>query len=370
MQFQSRTATERISRRGAVAVTATVLILFLSATGRAQKLDSSRYRNGPAVRKAFRQVIADARLSMVRVRGEVKDGEAKDVALGVVVDSAGFVLTKASELKSPLECRLQDGRKLSARIVGVNRDYDLAMLKIDTTELPAIKWASKADAAVGAWLATPGLKEDPIAVGVVSVARRKIPRQRAMLGIELVADETRPKIKQVFPNSGAARAGLKADDVITRVAGQIVKTREALIRALSAFRPGDTLNLLIRRGDDEKSLRATLGDRVSSRPNRANLQNRLGGRLSGRRFGFDAVLQHDTVLRPRDCGGVVVGLDGRAVGVNIARAGRVESYAIPAAIVVSLLDDLKSGKLAPPETVAKAEDDEPAPPALPEDPPK
>jgi serine protease Do len=370
MKVESRIEVGRMHRRGAVAVAATLLVLFLSASGWAQKLDAARLRNGSAVRKAFRQVVADARQSTVRVievqqSGDEKDD--KDLALGVVVDSAGFVLTKASELNGSLECRLQDGRKLSARIVGLHRDYDLAMLKIDATKLPAVKWASGDDAAVGAWLATPGMDQDPVSVGVVSVARRKIPRQRAMLGIELVADETLPKIKQVFPNSGAARAGLKANDVITRVAGQKVKTREALIRALRAFRPGDTLNLLIRRGNEEKSLSATLGDSVSSRPNRANLQNQLGGRLSRRRAGFDAILQHDTVLRPRDCGGVIVGLDGRAVGINIARAGRIESYAIPAAIVVSLLDDLKSGKLAPPNSVVKTEDDEPAPPALPED---
>jgi serine protease Do len=370
MKVESRIAAGRIDRRAVVAVTAAVLILFLSATGWAQRLDSTRYRNGSAVKKAFRQVVADARLSMVRVRGDDKDGEYKDIALGVVVDSAGFVLTKASELTGTLECRMQDGRKLSAHIVGVHRDYDLAMLKIDATELPAIKWASETDVAVGAWLATPGLDLDPVSVGVVSVARRKIPRQRAVLGIEFVADEIRPKIKQVFPNSGAARAGLKANDIITAVAGQVVKTREAVKRALSAFRPGDTLNLLIRRGDDEKLLRATLGDPVSSFPNRGSRQNQLGGRLSRRRAGFDAVLQHDTVLRPRDCGGVIVDLNGYAVGINIARAGRIETYAIPAAIVVLLLDDLKSGKLAPPTLVVVATDDEPAPPALPEDPAK
>ena len=59
------------------------------------------------------------------------------------------------------------------------------------------------------------------------------------------------------------------------------------------------------------------------------------------------VLQHDTVLRPNQCGGPVVNLDGQAVGVNIARAGRVASYALPASVVLPLLEELKSGRLAP-----------------------
>ena len=62
---------------------------------------------------------------------------------------------------------------------------------------------------------------------------------------------------------------------------------------------------------------------------RSDFQNSLGGKLSVRRFGFPLAFQHDTVLRPSDCGGPVVDLDGRVVGFNIARAGRTESYALP-----------------------------------------
>ena len=40
-------------------------------------------------------------------------------------------------------------------------------------------------------------------------------------------------------------------------------------------------------------------------------------------------------------------LDGKVVGINIARAGRVASYALPGEVVWPLLDELKSGKLAP-----------------------
>jgi len=42
------------------------------------------------------------------------------------------------------------------------------------------------------------------------------------------------------------------------------------------------------------------------------------------------------------------------IGINIARAGRTESYAIPADAAQSLLLDLMSGKLAPKETTAAA----------------
>jgi S1-C subfamily serine protease len=80
---------------------------------------------------------------------------------------------------------------------------------------------------------------------------------------------------------------------------------------------------------------------------RRDYQNNLGSTLSSRRFGFDQAFQHDTVLAPNDCGGPLVDIEGRVVGFNIARAGRTESYAIPANIVVSRMYDLMSGNLAP-----------------------
>jgi serine protease Do len=48
------------------------------------------------------------------------------------------------------------------------------------------------------------------------------------------------------------------------------------------------------------------------------------------------------VLAPAECGGPLVGLDGRAVGLNIARAGRVASYALPAADVLDAVAEMRS----------------------------
>src|SRR5262249_11927645 len=52
------------------------------------------------------------------------------------------------------------------------------------------------------------------------------------------------------------------------------------------------------------------------------------------------------------CGGPLVDLDGKTVGINIARAGRTETYAIPSEEVQALLADLKSGKLTGKEDLA------------------
>jgi hypothetical protein len=77
----------------------------------------------------------------------------------------------------------------------------------------------------------------------------------------------------------------------------------------------------------------------------------MGSTLSNRRGGFPAIMQSDLVIKHTDCGGPAVTLDGKAVGLIIARAGRTESYAIPSERVQALIDPLKSGKLKPKEVV-------------------
>jgi S1-C subfamily serine protease len=54
----------------------------------------------------------------------------------------------------------------------------------------------------------------------------------------------------------------------------------------------------------------------------------------------DPGLWHDTILRPNDCGGPLVDLAGRAVGINLARGERVISRALPAATVHIMLTQL------------------------------
>jgi serine protease Do len=57
-----------------------------------------------------------------------------------------------------------------------------------------------------------------------------------------------------------------------------------------------------------------------------------------------------------------VSLSGQAVGLNIARAGRVETYAVPADVVKTLIRELRSGHVVPLETApteASAEADRP-----------
>lgn len=286
-------------------------------------------RSQSKVLAAFRDTVKTPALSTVRIYSE-----GRRAALGAVVRSDGYVVTKASELRGELECQLFSGKRLPAQLLARDSALDLAVLKIEAQNLPEVRWA-EADPPVGSLLATPGLERDPVAIGVVSVGRRKIPKPPAALGVQLDEVDSPAKIIRVIPDSAAQKAGVENEDIVLQVNDKKIASRRELVETIRNFMPGDRVKLLIQRGTEQKTLEAVLGGihQIFEGEDRAEFQNNLGGPLSERRAGFDAALQHDTILRPYDCGGPLVNLDGAAIGLNIARAGRVESYAIPADVV-------------------------------------
>ncbi|BBO35393.1 S1C family serine protease [Lacipirellula parvula] len=294
-----------------------------------------RLTDGPQVRSAFRDVVKDVVAATVSIQCDGKQS-----ALGGIISPDGWIVTKATPLCGKLTVELADGRKLPATTVAESGQHDLALLKVDATNLPSLDLnAANGSPKVGSWLASTGHSKDPVAVGVVSVPPRVIPSQAGVLGVQI--DEVEARIVQVFPDTAAEEAGVEPEDLIVEVNGKKVASREKLKEVIASFNPGDEVELVIDRSGEEVKLHATLtGDFPGLPMGRSEFQNNLGGKLSVRRFGFPLAFQHDTVLRPADCGGPVVDLDGHVVGFNIARAGRTESYALPAEAVQGVLKEL------------------------------
>lgn len=67
---------------------------------------------------------------------------------------------------------------------------------------------------------------------------------------------------------------------------------------------------------------------------------RTDERVSRRRNGFPACLQHDADLEPEDCGGPLIDIDGTLIGINIARGSHSAALAIPAETVRQLVHEL------------------------------
>ncbi|MGC4003796.1 MAG: PDZ domain-containing protein [Pirellulales bacterium] len=227
-------------------------------------------------------------------------------------------------------------------------------MKIAATDLEPVVWRTSDDPALGSFLVTSGNGDEPVAIGVMSVKARRFSAPSGLLGILLEQGEYGPQILRVVEGSAAEVAGLKPNDFVLQVDDLKVQTREALIETISNYRPGDKLKLIVKRGSQNLTISAILGRPETARPanadkgkNRRPDDERLAGDLSVRRGGFPTVLQHDTVLRPHQIGGPIVDLDGRAVGLNIARADRVSTYALPVKTVTTALTDLRAANCRP-----------------------
>jgi Zn-dependent M28 family amino/carboxypeptidase len=67
----------------------------------------------------------------------------------------------------------------------------------------------------------------------------------------------------VRAGSPAEKAGLRGDDIITRIGNMDVPDLQAMTAALRSHEPGDTVDIVIKRGSQVTTLRATLGIRGS-----------------------------------------------------------------------------------------------------------
>ena len=320
-------------------------------------------KRAPEVRQAFLEVAKAAGEATVEFYVDGRPG-----ALGLIVDSSGYILTKASvivvdgsrdeeseesgEHEVRLTCRLPDDRTLPVQIIGVQRDNDLALVKVEASDLPVARWSRRSLPLVGSWVVAPGRGGTVLSVGIVSTTARWI--RGGVLGIFLEPSDEGTRILGVNPKGSGARAGLRRGDIIVRVNGRDVADVDACIHAIGSYLPGDRVQLTVRRGEKEVEIEAELDSIYDSFDNkRAKFQNALGTRLSERRAGFPAAFEHDLGLAPEQCGGPVVNLRGEVVGINIARSGRVSSLAIPAATVRTVVAEMKAGKWKPEAALAR-----------------
>ena len=279
-------------------------------------------------------------------------GDGKPILMGTVVDADGWIVTKASALAGKTTVILDDGTALDAKVVGKDEATDIALLKVDGKgrNLEAARFGD--ETALGAWLVSPVRDPNRPAVGVVSVGARPIPQkfthfqgeQKIMLGLG-PKDPASCVVGQVTPDLPAAKAGVKEGDEIVALNGQPAKDWMDFVTRIRATKPGDTAVIKVRRAGQELELKALLGEaKVNSATHESvgETDALAGGKLSARRTGFPAAIQHDAVVWADQCGGPLLDLKGHAVGINIARYDRVCTFAIPAKQVREVVAKLRA----------------------------
>lgn len=163
---------------------------------RIRLLPGENERSHRAITGAFRDAVTRVNESTVSLHA---DGG--QVALGTIIHTDGYVVTKASELPETVTCKLSDGRQVSSKLVALHSEYDLALLKVDATKLPAIQWGDSSKLNAGSFLATTSLTEEPTAIGIVSSPARPLPKPQAILGVGLEQFGDLPRVNRVIDGS-------------------------------------------------------------------------------------------------------------------------------------------------------------------------
>ncbi len=269
------------------------------------------------------------------------------MALGTVVDTNGLALTKASEIKpGKLTCWLASDKEVDAEVIGIDQEEDIALIRVHDSSLKPVTW-STGKVALGEWAITPGIAETPHAMGIVSVLPRRIHPPRALIGVDFDRTNTVPTIGDVVPGMGAEKAGIKSGDVVLAINSIAITNSDQVVEILRDFREGQEIQMSVQREKQRIEAKVQMMS-----PKSAPLgwlldddeQSRMTGELSHRSRDFEQAIEHDTVLPPWLCGGPLVDLDGKAIGLNIARAGRVSTYALPASLVQKILGRLKASQ--------------------------
>ncbi len=277
-------------------------------------------------------------------------GQATSTGSGVIVNSDGYIVTNNHVIQGgeKITVVLNNSKKeYVAKVIGTDPSSDLALIKIEEKNLPAIVFANSDDVKVGEWVLAVGNPfnlNSTVTAGIVSAKGRNInivknqfpiesfiqtdaainpgnsggalvdlkgrlvgintaiqsntgsytgygfaiPSNivqkivqdfiekgevlRAFAGmdvVELTSAETESlslknepvKIKEILGDGPAAKAGLKANDVIVKLGNTTINGRSSYDEFMAYQRPGKSINVVVLRGGKEMQFTINLIDK-------------------------------------------------------------------------------------------------------------
>jgi serine protease Do len=141
-------------------------------------------RKGSAVEPGHPQLDNDESLQEFfrRFQGPQKRDNApvRGLGSGFIVSADGTILTNAHVVDGAEEVivKLTDKREFKAKVLGLDTASDVAVLKIDARDLPAVKIGNGANTRVGEWVLAIGSPfgfESSASAGIVSAHSRSLP---------------------------------------------------------------------------------------------------------------------------------------------------------------------------------------------------
>ena len=111
--------------------------------------------------------------------GEPQTREQRAGGSGVIISADGYIVTNnhVVEDATKLKVKLNDGRLFDAKLVGTDPTTDIALIKIDSEDLPTLPFGNSDDLRLGEWVLAIGSPFDlqsTITAGIVSAKARDL----------------------------------------------------------------------------------------------------------------------------------------------------------------------------------------------------
>jgi putative serine protease PepD len=143
---------------------------------------------------------------------------------------------------------------LSGNIVGIN-----AAIATPNTGGLQIPGQDTQSGSIGIGFAIPSDEVSRIAAELISTGKAT----HAVIGVKVSSQQnsstTGATLNSVDANSPAAKAGLKAGDVVTKVDNQRIDNADALIAAVRSHAPGEKVSVTYLRNGQSNTVQITLG---------------------------------------------------------------------------------------------------------------
>jgi serine protease Do len=108
--------------------------------------------------------------------------ESRSLGSGFIISADGYILTNAHVVDGAdeINVRFTDKREFKAKVIGADRRTDIAVIKVDATGLPAVRFGDPTKLKVGEWVVAIGSPfgfENTVTAGIVSAKGRSLPQE-------------------------------------------------------------------------------------------------------------------------------------------------------------------------------------------------
>lgn len=149
---------------------------------------------------------------------------------GVIVSEDGYIVTNYHVVKNAdeIEVVLSDNQKTSAVLVGTDPSTDIAVIKIDKSNLPKMQFSNSDSVKVGEWVLAVGNPFDlasTVTAGIVSAKGRKI---------DILGENTSAPIESFIQTDAAVNPG-NSGGALVNVKGQLIGINTAIATPTGTF---------------------------------------------------------------------------------------------------------------------------------------